>query len=55
MVDRIANSWGERTPYGPGEERPVRMDQFLEGGVSVDSEIVNRFFTKPGVRQPDIG
>jgi ferredoxin-nitrate reductase len=34
MTDRIANPWGERTPYGPGEEWPVRVDQFLEEGVS---------------------
>ena len=34
MADRIANPWGERTPYGPGEEWPVRVDQFLEEGVS---------------------
>jgi ferredoxin-nitrate reductase len=34
MTDRIANPWGERTPYGPGEEWPVRVDQFLEKGVS---------------------
>src|ERR671933_1827479 len=34
MTDRIANPWGERTPFGPGEEWPVRVDQFLEEGVS---------------------
>lgn len=30
MVDRIANPWGERTPYGQGEDWPhslgVRLD-----------------------------
>jgi anaerobic selenocysteine-containing dehydrogenase len=36
MTDRIANPWGERTPFGPGEEWPVRVDQFLEDGVSED-------------------
>jgi anaerobic selenocysteine-containing dehydrogenase len=34
MVDRIANPWGERTPFGQGEEWPVRVDQFLEEGIS---------------------
>ena len=34
MTDRIANPWGERTPFGPGEDWPVRIDQFLEEGVS---------------------
>jgi anaerobic selenocysteine-containing dehydrogenase len=34
MTDRIANPWGERTPFGPGEVWPVRVDQFLEEGVS---------------------
>lgn len=32
MVDRIAEPWGERTPYGPGERWPVRTDRFLEAG-----------------------
>ena len=34
MTDRIAEPWGERTPYGRGETWPVRTDQFLEAGVS---------------------
>src|ERR671927_1551617 len=34
MTDRIANPWGERIPFAPGEEWPVRVDQFLEEGVS---------------------
>ncbi|MDG4809551.1 hypothetical protein O7634_22615 [Micromonospora sp. WMMD1120] len=29
MVDRIAEPWGERTPYGPGQEWPVRVDRYL--------------------------
>ncbi|MEV4002777.1 molybdopterin-dependent oxidoreductase [Actinomadura sp. NPDC049753] len=33
-IDRIAEPWGTRTPYGPGEEWPVRVDTFLEEGVS---------------------
>lgn len=36
MTDRIANPWGERTPFGAGEDWPVRVDQFLEQGVSED-------------------
>jgi anaerobic selenocysteine-containing dehydrogenase len=40
MIDRIADPWGERTPYGPSDEAaasgpwPVRVDQFLEGDLS---------------------
>lgn len=34
MTDRIANPWGERTPFGQGEDWPVRVDQFLEDGIS---------------------
>jgi hypothetical protein len=26
MTDRIANPWGERTPFAPGEEWPVKVD-----------------------------
>ncbi len=33
MTDRIANPWGERTPYPRDGEWPVRVDQFLEEGV----------------------
>src|ERR687889_282661 len=36
MTDRIANLWGKRTPFGAGEEWPVRVDQVLEEGVSED-------------------
>src|SRR5215213_6955455 len=36
MTDRIANLWGERTPFGPGKEWPVRVDQILEEGISED-------------------
>ncbi|HVF02414.1 MAG TPA: nitrate reductase [Rubrobacteraceae bacterium] len=34
MSDRIANPWGERTPFGQGDDWPVRVDQFLEEGIS---------------------
>jgi ferredoxin-nitrate reductase len=33
-IDRIADPWGERTPYGRGERWPVREDGFLEQGVA---------------------
>jgi anaerobic selenocysteine-containing dehydrogenase len=33
MVDRIADPWGPRTPYGPGGTWPTRVDMFLAGGV----------------------
>jgi hypothetical protein len=33
VVDRIADPWGPRTPYGPDEAWPVRMDCFLDGGL----------------------
>jgi anaerobic selenocysteine-containing dehydrogenase len=33
VVDRIADPWGERTPYGAGEKWPVRVDTFLDQGL----------------------
>jgi anaerobic selenocysteine-containing dehydrogenase len=35
-VDRIAEPWGERTPYGSGERWPVRVDCHLADGLQVD-------------------
>ncbi|MGX1089579.1 anaerobic selenocysteine-containing dehydrogenase [Streptomyces albogriseolus] len=32
--DRIANPWGERTPYAPGDPWPVRTDLHLADGVA---------------------
>lgn len=32
-TDRIAEPWGTRTPYGPGQDWPVRTDSFLADGV----------------------
>ncbi|PYF97842.1 Molydopterin dinucleotide binding domain-containing protein [Georgenia satyanarayanai] len=32
-TDRIAEIWGTRTPYGPGETWPVRVDTHLAEGV----------------------
>ncbi|MBB6122042.1 molybdopterin oxidoreductase family protein [Nocardiopsis algeriensis] len=34
--DRIAEPWGTRTPYGPGEEWPTRVDTYLGDGSSPD-------------------
>ncbi len=31
--DRIAEPWGSRTPYGPGQEWPTRVDSHLAEGV----------------------
>src|SRR5918998_1320713 len=36
MTHRIKEPWGGRTPFGPGEEWPIRVDQFLKEGVSED-------------------
>ncbi|MGY1683213.1 molybdopterin-dependent oxidoreductase [Geodermatophilus sp. SYSU D01176] len=33
-VDRIAEPWGTRTPYGPGETWPTRVDQYLAEGLT---------------------
>jgi ferredoxin-nitrate reductase len=41
MTDRIDSPWGERTPYGRGDEWPVRLDMELEEGV--DEEDVQRW------------
>ncbi|SUA45978.1 Periplasmic nitrate reductase precursor [Nocardia africana] len=34
--DRIAHPWGTRTPYGPGQPWPERVDMFLADGVRED-------------------
>lgn len=36
-IDRIAKPWGTRTPYGPGESWPTRVDSHLAEGVDIDS------------------
>lgn len=47
MTDRIADIWGERTTFGAIESWPVRVDQFLEEGIS-ESE-VDRWVQKASV------
>ena len=34
MPDRISEPWGTRTPYGSGEDWPVRVDSYLEGDLA---------------------
>ena len=34
-IDRIAEPWGTRTPYGPGQEWPARVDTHLAENLSV--------------------
>ncbi|UYP19206.1 nitrate reductase [Rhodococcus sp. Z13] len=34
IVDRIAEPWGTRTPYGPGQRWPTRVDRHLEPGLT---------------------
>jgi len=36
QLDRIAEPWGTRTPYGPGEGWPVRVDAHLADGLGPD-------------------
>jgi hypothetical protein len=35
-IDRIAEPWGDRTPYGRGERWPVRVDMQLADGLTAD-------------------
>ncbi|MBX9638245.1 MAG: nitrate reductase [Mycobacteriaceae bacterium] len=46
-VDRIADPWGTRTPYAPGEPWPERVDEFLAPGV--DTESVDRWVQSAAV------
>lgn len=36
-IDRIAEPWGTRTPYGPGTRWPERVDTYLADGVTAES------------------
>ncbi|WP_280221733.1 molybdopterin oxidoreductase family protein [Nocardia neocaledoniensis] len=44
--DRIAEPWGTRTPYGPGDTWPVRTDMYLDG---VDPADVDRWVRSASV------
>lgn len=33
-TDRIAQPWGTRTPFGPGQSWPTRVDMFLADGIA---------------------
>ncbi|MGY1663456.1 molybdopterin oxidoreductase family protein [Geodermatophilus sp. SYSU D00705] len=35
-IDRIAEPWGTRAPYGPGETWPTRVDSYLDDGLTED-------------------
>ena len=35
-IDRIAEPWGTRAPYGPGDRWPVRVDTYLDHGLTED-------------------
>ena len=34
--DAIADPWGRRTPFGPSDPWPVRVDQYLAEGTGID-------------------
>ena len=36
-MDRIAEPWGTRTPYAPGQPWPQRVDYYLADGLTADS------------------
>jgi hypothetical protein len=38
--DRIAEPWGTRTPYGPGERWPTPVDSFLVAQALKDDELL---------------
>ena len=37
QIDRIAQPWGTRTPYGPGEKWPERVDMHLAQGLTAEN------------------
>ncbi|MDA8370510.1 MAG: nitrate reductase [Nocardiopsaceae bacterium] len=47
LSDRIADVWGERTPYGPGDPWPVRVDAFLDD--SIGEEEVDAWFRSASI------
>src|SRR3954471_1541843 len=46
-IDRIAEPWGSRTPYGPGESWPTRVDSYLSDGLTEDD--VDRWVQSPSI------
>ncbi|MEU4811376.1 molybdopterin-dependent oxidoreductase [Nocardia fluminea] len=44
--DRIAEPWGTRTPYGPGQSWPARTDMYLDG---VEPDAVQRWVPSASV------
>ncbi|WP_338890175.1 nitrate reductase [Rhodococcus sovatensis] len=46
-VDRIAEPWGTRTPYGPGTPWPARVDSYLADGL--DEQDVDRWVQSASV------
>jgi len=48
--DRIADPWGERTPFAAGGPWPVRVDAFLEPGLAAeDVDAWQRLLESEGV------
>ena len=47
MDDRIADPWGERTPYGAGAAWPVRVDE------NVRADEVERWVQEASVLHPN--
>jgi anaerobic selenocysteine-containing dehydrogenase len=50
-VDRIADPWGERTPFADAEPWPVRVDQYLADGV--DGDDVDRWVQSASILHSD--
>jgi hypothetical protein len=50
VTDRIAEPWGERTPYGSGAPWPVRADTFLTGGVDRRLDPTDQGRPRPAIR-----
>lgn len=53
-ADRVTDVWGARTPYGPGETWPARVDEHL----TVEASAVERWVKGAGAtgcRAVDVG
>ena len=51
-VDRIADPWGSRTPYGPGQRWPTRVDTYLADGLTEDDVISH--LSNPWMSEADV-